>query len=93
MLIPLVSLGPVRLHLGLPVLSLAVLMRQARGHGGRLHHSFEAAFSLLDVLLRVEDDDVDLGDVEHAQGHCGTQAHGDGQSGGLDEHLQRKPRK
>lgn len=41
----------------------------------------------------MEDDDVDLGDVEHAQGHGGAQAHGDRQSGGLDEHLQWKSRK
>lgn len=87
------SLRPVGLRLGLSVLSVAGLLGQACGHGGRLHHSFEAALSLLDVLLRVEDDDVDLGDVEHAQGHGGAQAHGDRQSGGLDEHLQWKPRK
>lgn len=61
-----------------------------RGHSGCLHHSFEAALSLLDILLRVEDYDVDLRDVEHAQGHGGTQAHGHCQGGGLDEHLQQR---
>lgn len=85
---PVVSLRPVRLHLGLAVLPVVDLLGQARGHGGRLDHGFEAALPFLDVLLRVEDDDVDLGDVEHAQGHGGAQAHGDGQGGGLDEHLQ-----
>ncbi|TNN67350.1 E3 ubiquitin-protein ligase TRAIP [Liparis tanakae] len=61
-----------------------------RGHGGGLHHGLEAALPLLDVLLRVEDDDVDLGDVEHAQGHGGAQAHGHREGGGLDEHLQNR---
>lgn len=60
------------------------------GHSGRLDHGFEAALPLLDILLRVEDDDVDLGDVEHAQGHGGAQAHGNCQGGGLDEHLQQR---
>lgn len=63
-----------------------------RGHGSRLNHGFKAALSLLDVLLRVEDDDVDFGDIEHAQGYGGAQAHGHGQSGGLDEHLQQRRR-
>lgn len=82
-----VSLGSVRLDLGLSVLFVVGLLGQVRGHGGRLHHRLEAALSLLHVLLRVEDDDVDLGDVEHAQGHGGAQAHGHRQGGGLDEHL------
>lgn len=60
---------------------------QVRGHGGSLYDGFEAALPLLNVLLRVADDDVNLGDVKHAQGHCGAQAHGHGQGGGLDEHL------
>lgn len=60
---------------------------------GRLHHSLEAAFPLLDVLLRVEDDDVDLGDVEHAQRDGGAQAHGHSQGGGLDEHLEQRQSK
>lgn len=60
------------------------------GDGGRLHHGLEAALPLLDVLLRVEDDDVDLGDVEHAQRDGGAQAHGHRQGGRLDEHLERR---
>lgn len=59
------------------------------GDGGRLHHGLEAALPLLDVLLRVEDDDVDLGDVEHAERDGGAQAHGHRQGGGLDEHLEQ----
>lgn len=84
-----VSLRPVGLHLGLPVLFVVGFLGQVRGHGGRLRHGFEAALPLLDVLLRVEDDDINLGDVEHAQGYGGAQAHGHRQSGGLDEHLQQ----
>lgn len=88
-----VSLGSVWLDLGLSVLFVAGLLRQARGHGGCLHHRFEAALPLLDVLLWVEDDDVDLGDVEHAQGYGGAQAHGHGQGRGLDEHLEQADRR
>ena len=84
-----VSLGSIWLHLGLSVLFVAGLLRQARGHSGCLHHCFEAALPLLDVLLRVENDDIDLGDVEHAQGYGGAQAHGHGQGRGLDEHLEQ----
>lgn len=83
-------LRPVRLNLGLSILFVVGFLRQVRGHGGRLHHGLEAALPLLDVLLRVEDDDVDLGDVEHAQGHGGAQAHGHGEGGGLDEHLEQR---
>lgn len=80
-------LRPVWLHFSLPVVLFAVGVRQTSGHGGRLNHSFEAAFAFLHVLLRVKDDDVDFRDVEHAQGHGGTQAHGYGQRGRLDVHL------
>lgn len=80
------SLWSVRHDLGLSVLFVVGLL----GHGGRLRHGFQAALSFLDVLLRVEDDDIGLGDVEHAQGHGGAQAHGHCQGGGLDEHLQEK---
>lgn len=83
------SLRSVWLDLGLSVLFVAGLLRQARGHSGSLHHCFEAALPLLDVLLRVEDDDIDLGDVEHAQGYGGAQAHGHRQGRGLDEHLEQ----
>lgn len=36
----------------------------------------------------MEEDDVHLGHVEHAQGHRGTQTHRDGERRGLDVHLQ-----
>lgn len=57
------------------------------GNSGCLGHGFEAALALLNVLLWVEDDDIDFWDVQHAEGHRGTQAHGHGQRGGLNEHL------
>ena len=47
----------------------------------------EAAFSFGHVLLGVEEDDVDLGHVEHPQRHGGRQAERDGQGGSLDIHL------
>lgn len=47
----------------------------------------EAAFSFRYVLLGVEEDDVDLGHVEHPQRHGGRQAERDGQGGSLDVHL------
>lgn len=47
----------------------------------------EAAFPLGYVLLRVKEDDINLGHVEHPQRHRGRQAEGDGQGGGLDVHL------
>lgn len=50
----------------------------------------EASFPLLNVLLRVEEDDIDLGHVEHPEGHKGAEGHGDSQCGGLDEHLWRQ---
>lgn len=81
-------LRSVRLDFGLSVLFVVGFLGQGSGHGCRLHHGFEATLPLLDVLLRVKDDDVDFGDVEHSQGHGGAQAHGHRQSGGLDEHLQ-----
>ena len=39
---------------------------------------------LPDILLRVEQDDVELGAVEAHQGHVGAQADGDAQSGHLN---------
>lgn len=51
----------------------------------------EAAFSFGHVLLRVEEDDVDLGHVEHPQSHGGRQAERDGEGGGLDVHLETEP--
>lgn len=80
------SLWSVRHNLGLSVLFIVRLL----GHGGCRRRGFNAALSLLDVLLRVEDDDIDFGDVEHAQGYGGTQAHGHCQGGGLDKHLEKK---
>lgn len=72
---------------GLAVGSVAGLVRQARGHGGRRHHGFEAALPFLHIELRVEDDDVDLGHVQHTEGHRCAQIHRDGQRGGLDVQL------
>lgn len=81
-------LCPVRLDFGFPVLLLIHwLLGEAGGHGGRLHHWLEAALALLDVLLRVEDDDVYFGHVEHPQRNRSTQAHGHSQGGCLDVHL------
>ena len=59
------------------------------GHGGGGHHRLEAARALGHVLLRVQQHHVHLGHVEEPQGHGGAQAHGDGQRGGLDVHLQQ----
>ena len=50
----------------------------------------KAAFSFGYVLLGVEEDDVDLGHVEHPQRHRGGQAERDGQGGSLDIHLERR---
>ena len=36
----------------------------------------------------MEDDDVHLGHVEHAERDRGTEVHGDGQRGGLDVQLE-----
>lgn len=83
-------LRPVRLNLWLPVLFVVRFLRQVCGHSGSLHHGLEAAFPLLNVLLRVEDDDIDLGNVEHPQRDGGAQAHGHRQGGGLDEHLEQR---
>lgn len=47
----------------------------------------EAAFPLGYVLLRVKEDDINLGHVQHPQRDGGRQAEGDGQGGGLDVHL------
>lgn len=50
----------------------------------------EAAFSFGDILLRVEEDDVDFGHIEHPQRHGGRQAERDSQGGSLDIHLWRE---
>lgn len=62
-------------------------MGESRRHGGGCDDCFEGAFPLLHVELRVEDDDVDFGHVEHPEGHGCTQVHGDGQRGSLDVQL------
>lgn len=75
------------LSLGLAVGAVAGLVGQPRGHRGRRHHGLEAALALLHVELGVEDDDVNLGHVEHPQRHRRAQVHGDGERGGLDVEL------
>lgn len=55
-----------------------------------LHRDLEASLPLLDVLLRMENDDVDFGHVEHPKRHRCTERHGNSQSGCLDEHLWRQ---
>lgn len=78
-----------QLCLGLPVGSVAGFVRQAGRHGGGGDHGLEGALPLLHVELRVEDDDVDFGHVEHPEGHGRAQVHGDGQRGRLDVELKR----
>lgn len=58
-------LAQLRLHLA--VGPLGRQLRQLAGHGGGGDDGLEAALSFGDVLLGVEDDDVDLRHVEHAQ--------------------------
>lgn len=50
----------------------------------------EASFPLLDVLFRVENDDVNLRHVEHPERDERAERHGHSQRGCLDEHLQRQ---
>lgn len=76
-----------QLRLGLAVGPVGGLVGQPGRHGGGGDHGLEGALPLLDVELRVEDDDVDLGDVEQAEGDGGAQVHGDGEGGGLDVEL------
>lgn len=76
-----------QLRLGLPVGSVAGLVGESGRHGGGGDDGFEGAFPLLHVELRVEDDDVDFGHVEHPERHGRTQVHGDGQCGRLDVQL------
>lgn len=75
------------LGLGLTVGPEAALLRELVGHGGGGDDGFEAALALGHVLLRVEEDDVDLGHVEHPQGHRGAQTHRDRQRRRLDVQL------
>ena len=64
------ALAELRLHLA--VGPLGGQLGQLAGHGGGGDNGLEAALALGHVLLRVEDDDVDLGHVEHAQRHGGA---------------------
>lgn len=80
-------LGSIWFNFRLSVLLVVGFLREMSGNSGRLGHGFEAALAFLNVLLWVEDDDINFGDVQHAEGHRGTQAHGHGQRGGLNEHL------
>lgn len=77
-----------QLRLGLSVWPVAGL-GEPRRHGGGGDHGLEGALPLLHVELRVEDDDVDLGHVEQAEGDGGAQVHGDGERAGLDVELRR----
>lgn len=79
------SLAQLRLHLTVGPLSRQ--LRQLAGHGGGRDDGLEAALAFGDVLLGVEDDDVDLRHVEHAQRDGGAEAERDGQRGCLDVHL------
>lgn len=79
------SLAQLRLHLA--VGPLGGQLRQLAGHGGGRDDGLEAALAFGDVLLGVEDDDVDLRHVEHAQRDGGAEAERDGQRGCLDVHL------
>lgn len=76
-----------QLGLGFSVGSESGLGVEFVGHGGGGEHGLEAARALGHVLLGVEEDHVDLGHVEQAEGHRGAQAHRDGQRGRLDVHL------
>lgn len=81
------ALADFGLHLSIG--SLGGQLGQLAGHGGDGDDGLEGALALGNILLRVEDDDVDLGHVEHPQRDGGAQAEGDGQRGCLDVHLTR----
>lgn len=61
-----------------PALLLVVLCILALGWGCHCGGGLEAPLSLLHILLRVEQDDIGFGYVEHAEGHRRTQAQGHG---------------
>ena len=75
------------LGLGLAVGPEAAFLGELVGHGGGGDDGFETALALGHVLLRVEEDDVHLGHVEHPQGHRGAQTHRDRQRRRLDVQL------
>lgn len=79
-----------QLRLGLPIGSESSLGVELVGHGGGGDHGLEATRALGHVLLRVEENHVDLGHVEQPEGHRGTETHRDGQRGRLNVHLQGK---
>ena len=58
----------------IPYLLLGGLCVLALGWGCHCGGCLEAPFPLLHVLLRVEQDDVGFGYIEHAEGHRRTQA-------------------
>lgn len=58
-----------KLRLGLAIGPKVALLCELVGHGGGGDDGFETALALGHVLLRMEEDDVDLGHVEHPQGH------------------------
>lgn len=62
------------LRLDLSVGAISSLLGQLTRHGGCGDDGLEAALALWHVLLRVEDDDVDLRHVKHPQGHRGAEA-------------------
>lgn len=68
-------------------LLLGILCVLALGRGCHRGGCLEAALPLLHVLLRMEEDDVGFGHVEHAKGHRCTQAQGHSQCGRLDVDL------
>ncbi len=77
-----------KLGLHFPVGPVASLLYKFSRHGGGSDDRFEAALAFGHVLLRVEEDDVDFGHVEHPQRHRRAEAERDGEGGGLDVHLE-----
>lgn len=71
------------------VLLLGILCVLALGRGRHGRGRLEAALPLLHILLRMEQDDVGFGHIEHAEGHRCTQAQGHSQCGRLDIDLGR----
>lgn len=76
-----------KLGLGFSIGSESGLGVELIGHGGGGYHGLEASCALGHILLRMEENHVDLRHVEQPQGHRGAQTHRDGQSGCLDVHL------
>lgn len=72
----------------LSVGSLAGQVTEFVGHSGGGDDGLKAALAFGHVLLRMQDDDVDFGHVEHPERHRCTQAQRDGQGGRLNVHLE-----